>query len=209
MASKIVAGNATVCAILEATTLKCWGAADSQRLPQQYGDASGEMGLDLPSIDLGLDVDAVAVSSHICAVLSDASLKCWGKNEDGQCGAGHMDDLPVSSAVTVDLGTGRTAVDVAVGISHTCAILDDATLKCWGSNAYGQLGQQDTQPIGGQTGQMGDSLTAIDLGSGRTAVQVVAGSGFTCALLDDSSVKCWGYNNYGYLSTTNCCICTW
>jgi E3 ubiquitin-protein ligase HERC3 len=41
-------------------------------------------------------------------------------------------------------------------------------------------------------GQMGDALPAVDLGTGRTALSVSAGYGYTCALLDDASVKCWG-----------------
>ena len=73
--------------------------------------------------------------------------RCWGKNTDGQCGAGHGNNIPVTSAVTVDLGTGRTATDIAVGITHSCAVLDDETLKCWGSNAYGQLGQGNTSLV--------------------------------------------------------------
>lgn len=73
--------------------------------------------------------------------------RCWGKNTDGQCGAGHANNIPVTSAVTVDLGTGRTATDIAVGITHSCAVLDDETLKCWGSNAHGQLGQGNTSLV--------------------------------------------------------------
>ena len=54
-ASQLSAGNATVCAVLETTTLKCWGNADYQKLPGQWGDESGEMGTSLPSIDLGVN----------------------------------------------------------------------------------------------------------------------------------------------------------
>mmetsp|Transcript_40792 Transcript_40792/g.88365 ORF Transcript_40792/g.88365 Transcript_40792/m.88365 type:complete len:158 (+) Transcript_40792:24-497(+) len=133
-ASQLSAGNATVCAVLETTTLKCWGNADYQKLPGQWGDESGEMGTSLPSIDLGVTVHDVAVSNHMCALLSDGALKCWGKNDGGQCGAGHSNVVETSSAVTVDLGTGRFATQVAVGLSHTCALLDDGTVKCWGGN---------------------------------------------------------------------------
>ena len=72
-ASELSAGTATVCAVLERTTLKCWGNADYQKLPGQWGDESGEMGTSLPSIDLGVTVHDVAVSNHICALLSDGA----------------------------------------------------------------------------------------------------------------------------------------
>ena len=79
---------------------------------------------------------------------------------------------------------------------HTCAILDDGSLKCWGRNYYGELG------IGGTTGydvQYSSTPQAVDLGTGRTAVSVSLGQYHTCALLDDGSLKCWGYNYYGQL----------
>ena len=63
----------------------------------------------------------MAVSNHICALLSDGALKCWGKNDGGQCGAGHSNVVETSSAVTVDLGTGRFATQVAV-VFHTHAL---------------------------------------------------------------------------------------
>ena len=48
----------------------------------------------------------------------------------------------------LDLGTGRTAVSVHAGYEHTCALLDDATVKCWGGGAYGQLGTGSTYSVG-------------------------------------------------------------
>ena len=97
------------------------------------------------------------------------------------------DSLP-----TVALGTGRTAVAITAGNYHTCALLDDGSVKCWGYNDYGQLGLGDTADRGVGAGEMGDSLPAVALGTGRTAVAITSGSYHTCALLDDASVKCWG-----------------
>ena len=67
---------------------------------------------------------------------------------------------------------------------------NDNELKCWGSNTYGELG------IGGTTGYGVQYTTpqAVDLGTGRTAVSVSAGQYHTCAVLDDGSLKCWGYD---------------
>src|SRR5690606_24618541 len=100
----------------------------------------------------------------------------------------------------VDLGEGLTAVAISLGGFHTCAILNDSTLKCWGWNAVGQLGLGSlTSAIGATANSMGDNLDAVDLGDGRFAISVALGSQHTCALLDDGSVKCWGSGNDGRL----------
>ena len=100
---------------------------------------------------------------------------------------------------TVDLGAGRTATSVAAGSAHICVVLDDASVKCWGAGADGQLGYGDAAIRGDGPGEMGDALPTVDLGSGRTAVTVEAGGAHTCARLDDRSLKCWGYNFNGQL----------
>ena len=73
-------------------------------------------------------------------------------------GSGEMgDNLPV-----VNLGTGRTATAIAAGDLHTCAVLDNASVKCWGWNDYGQLGIDNTTQMGDGPGEM-DLLLGIDL----------------------------------------------
>ena len=79
-------------------------------------------------------------------------------------------------------------------IAHTCAILDNGDLKCWGWDNNGQLGDG-----GSNTNLNAPSSTAIDLGTGRTAVAVAAGAYHTCAILDNGDLKCWGWDLYGQL----------
>jgi hypothetical protein len=98
----------------------------------------------------------------------------------------------------VDLGTGKTAKAIAVGASHTCVILEDDSVKCWGANA-GMLGLGDVMSRGDEPNEMGDHLPAVDLGSGKTAVAISAGSTVTCARLNDGTSKCWGSNKLGQL----------
>jgi hypothetical protein len=90
-------------------------------------------------------------------------------------------------------GSRYRALAVATGSRHTCAILDNHRIKCWGDNDYGALGLGDTQDRGSRASEMGDNLPFVDLGTGRTAVAVAAGRYHTCALLDDGTVKCWGF----------------
>jgi hypothetical protein len=82
------------------------------------------------------------------------------------------------------------ALHLALGGLHSCALLEDHQVKCWGQNFYGQLGLGDTIDRG-ITG-MGDQLPLVDLGRGRSAKAIAAGRYATCAILDDDSAKCWG-----------------
>ncbi|MGC4068876.1 MAG: hypothetical protein QM784_30380 [Polyangiaceae bacterium] len=173
------------------------------------------MGRKLKSIDFGKGrvVRQMQTGIHSCALFQDASVSCWGRGTSGQIGImlyrdqrtrdfawgdepGEMGDaLP-----TVALGTGRTAKSIAVGRIHTCAILDDDTVKCWGNGDFVQLGVHVNFNTF-QPGSMGDNLKRVDLGKGRKAVQLVAGADFNCALLDNNEVKCWGSNSAGQIGT--------
>ncbi|MEC7280378.1 MAG: hypothetical protein VXV98_10150, partial [Candidatus Thermoplasmatota archaeon] len=132
-------------------------------------------------------------------ILDNGDLKCWGADSRGQLGDGWTNaqdswdyclDAPPSTPI--DLGTGRTAVAVSSGTFHTCAILDNGDLTCWGGDHEGQVGDD-----GDNTDQ--DSPVSVDLGTGRTAVAVSAHDLHTCAILDNGDLKCWGKNDYGQL----------
>ena len=211
-ATQIVAGYGHTCALLDNSQVSCWGSGYNGKLG--YGNTSSRgsnASLTSPlaaSINLGTGHTAtqiVAGYGHTCAILDNTTTKCWGESSEGQLGYGDTirrgdganemgDNLPA-----IDLGTGRTATQITVGTYHTCAILDNATTKCWGAGFYGQLGQGDTNKRGDGANEMGDNLPAIDLGTGRTATQITAGAYHTCAILDDATTKCWGRNYHGQL----------
>ena len=208
----ITTGGAHSCVILDDGSVKCWGLNNTGELglgdTAFRGDNPGEMGDALPKVDLGTGRTAVAIAAggfHTCALLDDTTVKCWGEGFHGKLGLGNIanrgdnpgemgDNLPV-----VPLGTGRTATQIVAAGFHTCALLDNGSVKCWGDNANGKLGLGDTQDRGDNPGEMGDNLPAVNLGTGRTAVTLSRLGYATCALLDDSSLKCWGENAYGQL----------
>ncbi len=206
-ATAIAAGTRHACALLDEGSVKCWGANIDDALGQvtglNIGDNPGEMGDALPPIDLPLPATAVTAGDDTtCAILIDATLRCWGSNDLGQLGRGDnhspaAEELHDAPAVRV--GTGRTVRAVSSGSDHTCALLDDGSVKCWGRNFSGQLGQGHTDHRGTDPGHMGDALPAVDLGTGRTATAISAGVGIGCALLDDGTVKCWGASAGGAL----------
>ena len=150
-------------------------------------------------------VEIVAGGSHTCVLLTDRQIKCWGSGAYGQLGNGMTSNVgtrleSLENLRRVQLGTGRNVTKISLGGRHTCVILDRGDLKCFGWNYYGQLGLEDTINRGDDKEQrMGDALPILDLGTGRTAIEVAAGSSHTCVLLDDHSVKCFGQNNYGQL----------
>jgi hypothetical protein len=202
------------CAILQDGRVKCWGSNPSGELGTgdtiDRGDRPGEMGDSLSALDLGTGVSILAVTTgqqHACALLTGGVVKCWGDNTYGELGQG--DTMPRGNLpgqmgaqlAAVNLGTGHFAKSVHAGGWHTCAVLDDDSVKCWGANfdVYegmtdrgGQLGLGDVNSRGDQPNEMGDNLPPVDLGTGRTARDVVAGIFDTCAILDDGTLKCWG-----------------
>jgi len=91
-----------------------------------------------------------------------------GRNKFGRLGIGSTTQMgdnqgEMAQLIGINLGTGRTATAIAAGQEHTCAILDNASVKCWGSNYYGQLGIDNNDTKGDAAGEMGDNLNAIDL----------------------------------------------
>jgi alpha-tubulin suppressor-like RCC1 family protein len=210
----ISAGSTHTCAILDNATAKCWGAGANGRLgygdQNSLGDDAGEMGNALAAVSLGTGRTVKALSSgdaHTCAILDDNSLKCWGAGTDGRLGYGTQTSLGDSSGEmgdalsTVSLGTGRTANSISLGTAHTCVILDNSEVKCWGYGTSGRLGSGNILSLGDASGEMGDELTAVDLGTSRTAKAIKAGDAHTCAVLDNFTVKCWGSGSNGRLGT--------
>lgn len=214
-AQMVSAGLAYACAVLVGGRLKCWGDNWTGQLglgdTLLRGSDLNALGENLPAVDVGsgrsvLAVGAAGLSeSHTCAILDNRQLKCWGEGSYGKLGLGDVEnrgDQPgeMGDALpAVALGTGRTVTAVVAGPSHTCAILDNHQLKCFGDNRLGQLGLGDTESRGDQPDEMGDRLPAVDLGQGSKPVAVAAGDGFTCALLEGGQVKCWGGNDEGQL----------
>ena len=101
-----------------------------------------------------------------------------------------------------DVNVGGHVVQISAGGSHTCALLDNGAVRCWGSNEYGQLGYPNTPNIGDDepAGAGGDVVL------GGPAIQISAGGIMTCALLATGSVRCWGYGadgGLGYGNTNN------
>lgn len=119
-----------------------------------------------------------AMDNHTCALLKDGSVWCWGRNSDGQVG----DGTTTLKAMPTKISLPGAATHVAGGGRlHTCALLADQTVACWGANSKGQLG------IGSTTGS---TVPVPALISGVRRVS--AGRESTCAVKADDTLLCWG-----------------
>ena len=206
-------GMSHTCILFTNNSLKCFG--DIEALGLGYTDANGagdgylETGDYLPfwPAPTGRNVSLIAAGwYHTCAVLDDGSMTCWGENNHGQLGMGNTTDLGLQSDQTgdsisyVSLPTGVTISNMALGADHTCVLYDTGDVACWGGNDFGQLGIGSTEDI---RDEAAESLTNISFPSGRYAIDITAGEGFTCALLDNNEAICWGLNDVGQLGQGN------
>lgn len=131
--------------------------------------------------------------SFACILNTNGGVKCWGEGGDGRKGNGSTSDSSTPTDVT---GLTSGVDQIAVGYNHACALLNTGSIKCWGNNYRGQLGD----------GSNTQRSTPVDVTGISNAISVVAGVYSTCAVLDTKEVACWGYNYHGQLgnnSTTN------
>jgi alpha-tubulin suppressor-like RCC1 family protein len=190
-AAAVSAGFSHTCALTTAGGAYCWGDNTSG----QVGDGTTSNRL-TPTAVTGLSSGVTDISAnyaHSCAVVSGGA-KCWGDNAFGQLGNGSTNNH--SSPIDVfGLTTGVAAI--SAGQYFTCALTTAGGVKCWGDNAFGQLGD-------GSTTQRIQPVDVTGLSSGVTAIAASEG-GHTCALLDTGGVKCWGNNEYGQLGENRGC----
>jgi alpha-tubulin suppressor-like RCC1 family protein len=126
----------------------------------------------------------------MCALLSGGTVKCWGSNYAGELGDGTIGDGSGGPSTPVQVIGLSDVTAIASGDSwHTCALRRDGTVKCWGENSAGELG--DGTKVNRSTPVSVVGLADVDV--------VAAGQEDSCAGLVDLSVWCWGSNSKGQL----------
>ena len=232
----LACGDEHACVVRASGAVACWG--------DNFG---GQLAVDpsiLPSTPLPRDMPVVrdvrqvaAGNDHTCALDAVGRVFCWGDNTYGQLGDGTTTTRTTPTEVT---GLGGVAVRVATNDFHTCAVLEDGSVRCWGRNQDGQLGDgseiQRASPVTvigvvdavevtvgrrltcgrrragelfcvgrGEHGQRGDGTTDYAVSVPRAvrliddAVEVESSFEHVCARLSDDQVLCWGRNTRGQL----------
>jgi alpha-tubulin suppressor-like RCC1 family protein len=179
----VSAGKMAACAILGDGRVECWNFNDQSNTAINVAIQPGLAGI--AQISVG--------NEHACAIQTDHSVLCWGKNERGQLGNGQIapSTVPTFPPTVVP---GLKAVSVSAGAFHTCAVLVDGSVQCWGFNSDGELGMV-VQP----SNQVFPSPQPVAGLSNALAVSV--GDYFSCVALSDRTAKCWGINDKGQLGT--------
>ncbi len=220
----ISAGGYHTCALWRGDhkAAKCWGWGMHGQLgygtTENVGDGVKGMATvaGIPFIDFGANNFPTAIAagkSHTCALLNQGRVKCWGLGDAGQLGQGNTSNIgdgveghqSIAETPPINLGEGLTAVAITAGDQHSCALLNNGTIKCWGYGAFGQLGQGYTLNIGDDVGLPVADNVPIVLATDRslTAVAVEAGANHTCGLLSNGSLKCWGQGLHGKLGNNS------
>ena len=185
-AIKVSAGYYHTCALTKGGGVKCWGRND-------MGQLGNETTIDSPvPVDvIGLSSGVIDISAgqyHTCAVLASGAVKCWGSDNDGQCGIYGYVYYTTTPEYVFGL---NQAVAVSAGAYHTCALTVQGGVKCWGSNYYGTLGDG--------TNDFSDlPVDVVGLSGGVVAIS--AGYERSCAVQQDgvlSHIKCWGLHYLG------------
>jgi len=195
----LAAGIDHVCALYSGGPVYCWG--DNSDGAGGQGSAASIVPPGRVVLSTGVplanatQIASNAGANHTCALRSDGSVVCWGSNSLGQCGA----DAPVGEAPRAYTVPGVTgAVAVGAGTEHSCAVLSNGRVSCWGNNATGQLGSGSITPASSSA-----PVTMLQVGVDENveitdAVAVVGGRSHTCVLHGTGSrMTCVGSNSAG------------
>jgi alpha-tubulin suppressor-like RCC1 family protein len=172
------------CVLRSNADVGCWG----RNFNGQLGIGNVDRVFGVRDVE-ELDEDVAAVTAgveHTCALTTSGATMCWGLNSDGQLGDGTMQDRKKPTPV---IGLPGDVVEIDAGATHTCALIDDGSVWCWGRQAYGQLGDATAAR----------SSTPVQVGGLPGIVDIEVGANHACAFADDFTLWCWGDNRYGQL----------
>ncbi|RZA27241.1 MAG: hypothetical protein EOP10_00785 [Proteobacteria bacterium] len=178
----ISVGDSHTCALNTASTAKCWGI----NTYGQLGNGTRTNSLSPVDVtDLTNVADLSLTGTNSCALLNNSTVKCWGNGLSGQNGSFANNLIALMPVAIPGL---PTLSKLALGEMHTCALLSDGSVSCWGVNNEGQVGSTEL-----------NRSTPYPVPGISNVIQLEAGQRHTCALLADQTIRCWGAGAYGEL----------
>ncbi|MCB1014171.1 MAG: hypothetical protein KDB10_03500 [Acidimicrobiales bacterium] len=193
---QIAVGGSHVCARLADATAVCWG----ENLAGELGDGTTDpsvvpVAVQQPGGAVLTGVTELALGDlHSCARMDTGEARCWGQNQ-GTLGDGTRKNRTRAVLVRNGSGTGPLGgvAQVVAGAQHTCALLTAGTVRCFGENGQGQLGDGTT------TARLRPKLVKPPSGTGplTNVTQLAADLQSTCARLANGQARCWGPNASG------------
>jgi len=186
-ATDVAAGSSHTCVIVGSGSLKCWG----RNYRYQFGNGNTTDSTTPVSAGNSLTTFASITTGpkgdDVCARMTDSTAKCWGVNWYGQIGDNTTTDRTTPTTVLSAAGVTQTNVtSIVAGNFHVCAIISSSTMKCWGYNSNGQVGN----------GNLTNQKLPVTISGLSGVSQVDLGSGHSCAYTA-STTYCWGLNSKG------------
>ena len=223
-----VAGDRHVCVLLAAAVapsgqlrqdVTCFGANENGQLGRgdtaTIGDNESLSGI-ATLVDLGQGgmrnvVGLCAGLAHTCALDDTGSVTCWGLNSAGQLGLGHTNSVGAGGSTpadvgVIDFGANLGVSQVACGSTHTCALLNDSSIRCFGNSTLGQTGLGRTDFVAATRATLPSLTGPVYLLPGTRALAVFAGGDSTAVLVNvqsNSRLMTFGANNRGQLGLAN------
>ena len=171
-------GGSFTCALTAARGVKCWGSNDRGQL----GDGTTVDRLSAVTVS-GLGSGVAQISSandHTCALTVAGGVKCWGWGYRGRLGDG---DRRLGRRPVNVIGLASGVVQIAAGVTHTCALMRTGAVKCWGVNGAGEVGDGSFDEI---------RSVPVDVVGLAGPVRAIGAGGLSCAIIVTGRVQCWG-----------------
>lgn len=167
----------------------CALSTDGNLVCAPLGDAVFDVAGELASAPLapialpGVAAELAAGGASICVRLADGRVACTGvlAHPSGTTCTIDSEERPCTRDIRMVDGIAN-ATAIAMGAVHACALIDDGSVRCWGTNTGVALGSLGAPEDG----------TPVVVSGVSDAVAIAAGTRFTCAALRDGHVVCWG-----------------
>ncbi len=182
----VAAGSMHACALSNSGGVKCWGNNGGGQLGNGTRGGGVNLPVDVDGMTSGVKL-VVGGTSHTCAVTTAGEAKCWGPQTSGRIGNNTSTGYAMSPTLVTGLGSGVSTI--AAGSTHSCAVMQSGTVKCWGSGSNGELGN----------GGSGTALSPVDVSNITTATTISVNNAHSCSVLSTGEAKCWGAGTGGML----------